>query len=103
MWGNQYDESGKSGYYFAIHDDGEPDDTWRQDNPVMGAGMANDHINLKADSEGRVFATLKTRRDRIDRDLDAPYSMLWVRDLDGSWTSHVFGTVGDSPRARSHS
>ena len=59
MWGNQYDESGKSGYYFAIHDDGEPDDTWRQDNPVMGAGMANDHINLKADSEGRVFATSK--------------------------------------------
>src|SRR5215204_4944592 len=96
MWGNQHDESGKSGYYFAIHEDGEPDDAWRQDNPVMGAGMANDHINLKADSEGRVFATLKTRRDRIDRDLDAPYSMLWVRDQDGSWTSHVFGMVGDS-------
>jgi hypothetical protein len=96
MWGNQYDESGKSGYYFAIHKDGEPDDTWRQDNPVIGPGMANDHINLKADSEGRVFATLKTRRDRIDRDLDAPYSMLWVRDEDGNWTSHVFGTVGDS-------
>src|SRR5918996_5857014 len=96
MWGNQYDESGKSGYYFAIHEDGEPDDKWRQDNPVMGAGMANDHQNLKADSEGRVFATLKTRRDRIDKDPDAPYSMLWVRDRDGRWTSHVFGTVGDS-------
>src|SRR5215211_7115554 len=95
-WSNQSDESGKSGYYFAIHDDGEPDDTWRQDNPVMGADMANDHINLKADSEGRVFATLKTRRDRIDRDLDAPYSMLWVRDHGGGWTGHVFGTVGDS-------
>jgi hypothetical protein len=96
MWGNQYDESGKSGYYFAIHEDGEPDDEWRQDNPVMGAAMANDHVNLKADSEGRVFATLKTRRDRIDRDPDAPYSMLWVRDPDGGWTGHVFGTVGDS-------
>jgi hypothetical protein len=22
--------------------------------------------------------------------------MLWVRDQDGKWTSHVFGTVGDS-------
>jgi hypothetical protein len=96
MWGNQYDESGKSGYYFALHEDGEPDDAWRQDNPVLGAGMANDHVNLKADSEGRVFATLKTRRDRIDRDPDAPYSMLWVRDPDGGWTGHVFGTVGDS-------
>jgi hypothetical protein len=96
MWGNQYDESGKSGYYFAIHEDGEPDDAWRQDNPVMGTGVANDHVNLKADSEGRVFATLKTRRDRIDRDPDAPYSMLWVRDPGGGWTGHVFGTVGDS-------
>jgi hypothetical protein len=96
MWGSQYDESGNSGYYFAMHDDGEPDDAWRNDNPVLGAGMANDHINLKADSEGRVFATLKTRRDRMDRDLDAPYSMLWVRDQNGGWTSHVFGTVGDS-------
>ena len=58
--------------------------------------MANDHINLKADTKGRVFATLKTRRDRINRDLDAPYSMLWVRDQKGNWTPHVFGTVEDS-------
>src|ERR687896_341337 len=72
MWGNQYDESGKSGYYFAILKDGEPDDTWRQDSPVIGAGMANDHINLKADSEGRGFAPLKNPRDPIKRGLDPP-------------------------------
>src|SRR5918995_6802981 len=95
-WSNQYDESGKSGYYFATHTDGDPDGAWQPDNIVLGSPMANDHINLKADSEGRVFATLKTRRDRINRDLDAPYSMLWVRDQGGSWISHVFGTVGDS-------
>ncbi len=95
MWGNQYDESGKPGYYFAVHDDGEPDDSWRPDNPVMGASMVNDHINLKADSNGRIFAATKTRRDRIDRDLDAPYGVLWVRDREGTWTSHVFSKVGD--------
>jgi hypothetical protein len=95
-WSNQYDESGKSGYYFATHTDGEPDSAWQPDNLVLGAPMANDHISIKADSEGRVFATLKTRRDRINRDLEAPYSMLWVRDQQGTWTSHVFGTVGDS-------
>src|SRR5215213_7510713 len=95
-WSNQYDESGKSGYYFATHTDGEPDGAWQPDNLVLGSPMANDHITLKADSEGRVFATLKTRRDRINRDLEAPYSMLWVRNQDGSWTSHVFGTVGDA-------
>jgi hypothetical protein len=95
MWGNQYDESGKSGYYFAIHKDGEPDDAWRPDNPVMGAGMVNDHINLKVDSKGRVFAATKNRRDRINRDLDAPYGILWVRDREGNWTRHVYSRVGD--------
>ena len=95
-WGNQNDESGKSGYYFATHDDGAPEDEWRPDNPVMGAEWANDHLNLKTDSEGRVYMTLKTRRDRIDRELGAPYNMLWVRDREGEWTDHVFGTVGDS-------
>jgi|SRR5829696_3113354 len=93
MWGNQYDESGKSGYYFAIHDDGDPDDAWREDNPIMGARNVNDHINLKADSEGRIYAATKNRRDRIDRDLDAPYGVLWVREPDGSWTSHVYSKV----------
>jgi hypothetical protein len=95
-WSNQYDESGKSGYYFATHTDGEPDGAWQPDNLVLGAPMANDHINIKADSEGRVYATLKTRRDRINRKLNAPYTMLWVRDQQGTWTSHVFGTVRDS-------
>jgi hypothetical protein len=96
MWGNQYDESGKAGYHFAIHDNGEPDGAWRSDNPVMGSGMVNDHVNLKADSHGRVYAATKTRRDRIDRDLDAPYGVLWVRDPDGTWTSHVYSRVRDN-------
>jgi hypothetical protein len=96
MWGSQYDEGGQAGYHFATHEDGAPDDEWRSDNPVLKSSMSNDHINLKADSEGRVFAVTKTRRDRIDRDLSAPYIVLWVRDQDGTWTDHTFGTVGDS-------
>ena len=96
MWGNQYDESGLAGYHFAIHDNGDPDDEWRSDNPpVQGSGTANDHINIKADSEGRIFATTKTRRDRIDRDPDAPYGVLWVRDTDGAWTRYVYSRVRD--------
>jgi hypothetical protein len=62
----------------------------------MGSGMVNDHVNLKADSHGRVYAATKTRRDRIDRDLDAPYGVLWVRDPDGTWTSYVYSRVRDS-------
>jgi hypothetical protein len=44
---------------------------WLSDNPVLRSGMANDHLNVKADSKGRDFAVTKTRCDRIDRDLDA--------------------------------
>jgi hypothetical protein len=95
MWASQYDESGDSGVYFASHENGEPDDAWRPDNPVLKPEMANDHINLKADSEGRVYAATKTRRDRIDRDPDAPYGVLWVRDRDGTWKGHVYSRVRD--------
>ena len=83
MWGSQYDESGMAGYHFAIHEDGHPDEEWRSDNPVLKSTMSNDHINLKADSEGRLFAATKTRFDRIKRDLDKPYIVLWVRDQKG--------------------
>lgn len=95
-WSNQNDESGNAGFYFATHEDGVPDDVWRSDNPVQGSQWANDHLNVKTDSEGRVYMALKTRRDRIDRRLDAPFSMLWVRDPDGGWESHVFGKVRDA-------
>jgi hypothetical protein len=96
MWGSQYDEEpGQAGYHFALHEDGDPDDEWRSDDPVLEFPMANDHLNLKADSEGRVYAATKTRRDRTNRDLDAPYGVLWVRDTDGTWTSHVYSRVKD--------
>ena len=96
MWSSQYDESGMAGYHFASHKDGDPDEKWRSDNPVLKSAMTNDHINIKADSDGRLYAVTKTRFDRIKRDLDGPYIVLWVRDEDGEWTSHPFGTVRDS-------
>ena len=95
-WSNQNDESGNAGFYFATHQNGAPDDAWRSDNPVQGSKWANDHLNVKTDSEGRVYMALKTRTDRIDRSLDAPFSMLWVREPGGGWEGHVFGEVGDA-------
>ena len=95
-WSNQYDEGGNAGFFFATHDDGAPDDSWQSDNPVQGPGWANDHLNVKTDSEGRVYMALKTRWDRIDRRPDRPFSMLWVRDPNGGWESHEFGKVRDA-------
>jgi hypothetical protein len=62
---------------------------------LQGPGMVNDHINLKADSEGKVYAAVKTHRDRVDWRQDAPNILLLVRSRVGSWTSHVFGRVVD--------
>ena len=92
MWSNELDGA----FYFAIHKDGMPDDAWQVSTPLQGPGMVNDHINLKADSEGRVYAAVKTSLPEIKSDdLNAPYNLLLVRDQDGSWTSHVFGRVRD--------
>ena len=57
MWSNQEELK----MYFAVHEDGAPDDSWQS----IGAydPSADDHINLKslqADSAGNVFAVVKT-------------------------------------------
>jgi hypothetical protein len=97
MWTNQADDATDDAVYFATHKDGDPDDVWQESVALKGVGLANDHINLKTDSTGRLFAAVKARRDRIDRDLDAPHILLLVRDpSEGSWTSHVFGRVREN-------
>ena len=91
MWSNQTDDA----LYFATHTDGDPDNAWRSETVVQGPGMVNDHINLKASSDGRVFAAVKNRRDEIQREPNAPHNLLWVRDQEGTWSSYVFGRVSD--------
>jgi hypothetical protein len=92
MWSNQIDDA----FYFATHKDGEPANAWQVNTALQGPGMADDHIDLKADSSGRVFAAVKTSVDELaNRDLDSPLNVLLVRSRDGSWTSHDFGRVSD--------
>jgi Ca2+-binding RTX toxin-like protein len=92
MWSNQIDDA----FYFATHTDGQPANAWRVEAALRGEGMADDHINLKADSDGTVFAAVKTSLDEApDRDPGSPLNVLLVRGQDGGWTSHAFGRVGD--------
>jgi hypothetical protein len=92
MWSNQIDDA----FYFATHKDGEPADAWQVNTVLQGPGMADDHINLKADSSGRVFAAVKTSLDEVpSRDSNSPLNVLLERSQDGSWASHVFGRVSD--------
>ena len=46
--------------YFAVHNDADPDTAWTVETATSGPGIADDHINLKTDSSGRVFAATKT-------------------------------------------
>lgn len=89
MWSNQLTPA----MYFAVHLDGDPDGTWLASTAaVQGPKLADDHVNLKTDSSGRVFAAVKTSATKST----AALINLLVRDpVSGSWTSYVFGRVAD--------
>jgi hypothetical protein len=86
MWSNQATMK----MYFAIHRDGDPADTWRPEE-IAYADSADDHINLKTDSAGRVYAAVKTSFEKYDE----PLVLLLVRETEGKWSNHVFGLDRD--------
>ncbi|NLE52955.1 MAG: hypothetical protein GX613_16275 [Chloroflexi bacterium] len=76
--------------YFAVHEDGTPPDAWQEEVIIAELDVVDDHINLKADSEGRVYLASKTSEKR-----ERPLAVLYVRDADGAWSMHPFGTGRD--------
>lgn len=90
MWSNQ--TSANRGYWFSVHRDGDPDTSWQPSvRARSGAESADDHINLKTDSSGRVYAAVKNSFDGSSE----PETELLVRAPDtGAWSRHLLGTVG---------
>ncbi len=89
MWSNQANNT----MDFALHADADPTDTaWTTEVALSGTGMADDHINLKADTSGRVFAATKTSKSTSS----SPLNLLLVRTAGGTWVSHVFGLKSDA-------
>ncbi len=96
LWSNQ----SASKLYFAVHLDSDADGVWQPEQtalpgPNCSGACADDHINLKslqADGSGRIFAAIKTSLTSPS----APLVMLLVRDLNGQWSSSVFGRVSDN-------
>ena len=76
--------------YFAVHQDGAPDAAWSV-SAVPTGWNSDDHINLKADSAGRVFAVTKTS----DTSGSQPLILLNVRATTGAWSTHVVGRYSD--------
>lgn len=92
MWSNQADGT----TYFATHGDGDAEDAWMAGPALRGPGAADDHINLKSDSSGRVFAAVKTSFDESQgSDASTPVNLLLVRSRDGGWSRYTFGRRGD--------
>jgi hypothetical protein len=89
MWSTQ----SQSHMYFSTHRAGDPQGTWSAAEAITsGSGSADDHINLKADSAGRVYAAVKTSFTASTSTL----TQLLVRSTGGTWAAYRFGTVAES-------
>jgi hypothetical protein len=89
MWSNQT----RDAFYFSTHHTGAARTSWSAGTQALqGARVANDHISLKADSSGSVYAVIKTSAIASL----APYTMVLKRNPAGTWTHSVVGLVTDS-------
>lgn len=88
MWSNQNNWT----FGFAIHTDSQADEVWSLETALSGTQLSDDHINLKKDSAGRVYAAVKTSKSSSTD----PLTMLLVRQAGGGWSSHVFGLKRDN-------
>jgi hypothetical protein len=93
MWSNQREEA----VYFSAHRNADPVDAWSSTEVVSrGLRQPDDHINMKADASGRVYAALKTSLDTLPNvNSLAPQILLVVRDRERHWRSHVVARVKD--------
>ncbi|HEX4931344.1 MAG TPA: PKD domain-containing protein, partial [Gaiellaceae bacterium] len=88
MWSNQVTGS----FHFAVHRDTDPVSTWTS-GPVPGVTLADDHVNLKADSAGRVYAAVKRN---VTPSSGQPMIVLLVREPSGAWTNSTVSLSGVS-------
>jgi Ca2+-binding RTX toxin-like protein len=88
VWSNT--SAGAGQMRFNSHTDGQPLGTWVGQEAILGGPtapkLADDHINLKADSSGRVYAVTKTKYIGQTR----PGTVLSRRDATtGTWSNHT--------------
>lgn len=95
MWSDQ----GNDVMRFAVHSDGAtPTSGWTLEKALSGPNLADDHINLKSltqDSQGRIFAAVKTSRGDDGEPSTDPLIVILQRSGTGAWSSAVAARVGD--------
>jgi hypothetical protein len=85
MWSNQNDGT----MYFAWHAPGADDATWTGEIAYSRAQGSDDHISLKVDSAGQVYAATKTS---LNAGSD-PLIVLSVRSTGGTWSNYTVSTA----------
>lgn len=89
LWSDQ----ARGRWWFAVHPDAaEPTEGWTVETPLVGPGMADDHLSVKA-LDDTVVAVVKTSmQDMPGRPVDQPHVVALVRS-DGRWRGGVVWTV----------
>ena len=86
--GVMWSDTPASQMLFSVHNDGQPNNSGAWSTPevvIGGPKRAEDHINLKADSAGRVYAVTKTKFSSAAN----PGTMLHRRSTTGNWSSRT--------------
>jgi hypothetical protein len=92
LWSNQNDDA----IYATSHRNGQPDDDWAASTTVLqGLKLADNHVNIKALPDGRVFAAIKTSLDTIPAKQPAWDQILLLTRTNGVWSSRQFGQIKD--------
>ncbi len=103
LWSNQCDQTQgrcstiQNKMLFAWHSDGAADNAWTEevayDIPSLSGGSADeaadDHMNIKVDSSGRLYAAFKTSLNASGE----PLIGLLVRETNGTWSSRTVFTA----------
>ncbi len=92
VWSDQVE----SAFLVAVHADADPDTGWSVERLELAPRGSDDHLNVKADSTGRLYFIGKTSfNDPANAAADSALIVVWVRDPDGTWRSGTAWTVGD--------
>lgn len=92
LWSNQNDEA----IYATTHVDGRPDDDWAPPTTILqGLRLADNHVNIKALPDGRLFAVIKTSLDTVPSNQPGWDQVLLLVRQDNRWSSQQVGQIRD--------
>ena len=92
LWSNQNDEA----IYATSHRDSDPDEIWAPATTVLqGLKLADNHVNIKALPDGRIFAAIKTSLDTVPGRQPGWDQILLLTRQDGRWSSQQVGQIKD--------